>query len=81
VYGASVKLAPLVFDGPALRLLEMTASTHPIVFVQDATDKNLWHAVGFTKRSPVGFFAGGERVKPDDFAPADLLHESKGKTK
>ncbi len=74
-YGASVKLAPLPPDGPAFRLMEMTPAKHPVVFVRDAADKNLWHAVGFTTRSPVGFFASKDRVKPDDFAPADLLEE------
>ena len=52
-----------------------------MVFVRDASDKDLWHAVGFTKRSSVGFFAGTKRVKPDDFAPADLLHHEKPEKK
>jgi RNA polymerase sigma factor (sigma-70 family) len=73
VYGAGVKLAPVTLDGPAFRLLEMTDEKFPVVFIRDEGDKNLWHAVGFTRRSAVGFFAAKERVKPDDFAPADLL--------
>jgi hypothetical protein len=72
-YGASVKLAPVPFDGPVHRFLDLAAESEPIVFVRDVGDKNLWHAVGFTRRSSVGFFAATERVKPDDFAPADLL--------
>jgi hypothetical protein len=76
VYGASVKLAPVPFDGPVSHLLDMTDAAQPLVFVRDADDKNLWHAVGFTRRSSVGFFATTERVKPDEFAPADLVHEA-----
>jgi hypothetical protein len=72
-YGASVKLAPVAFDGPVYHLLELTASTEPVVFVRDAGDTHLWHAVGFTRRSSVGFFATTQRVKPDEFAPTDLI--------
>lgn len=80
VYGASVKLAPLAFNGPVYRLLVAAPKEAAVVFVRDATDKDLWYAVGFTRRSSAGFFAIAERVKPDDFAPADLLHaEPKGK--
>jgi hypothetical protein len=78
-YGASVKLAPVPLRSPVARLLESTAPSEPVVFVRDAANKDLWHAVGFTRRSSVGFFAGTERVKPDDFAPADLI-EKKSKT-
>ena len=75
-YGAAVKLSPVPFDGPVFRLLEMTAAARPVVFVRDAEDKNRWHAVGFTRRSSVGFFAGTERVAPDDFAPAELVQDA-----
>jgi hypothetical protein len=82
VYSASVKLAPVAQDGPVFRLLEMTAAKHPIVFVRDADDSNLWHAVGFTSRSEVGFFASAVRVGADDFSPADLLEvKPKGEKK
>jgi RNA polymerase sigma factor (sigma-70 family) len=80
-YATSVKLAPVTFDGPAFHLIEMTPEANPVVFVRDASNKELWHAVGFTRRSSVGFFTGAERVKPDDFAPADLLHHEKPKDK
>jgi RNA polymerase sigma factor (sigma-70 family) len=76
VYGASVKLAPVPFNGPVYRILEMTDAKHPVVFVRDADDKNLWHAVGFARRSSIGFFASKDRVKPDDFAPVDLIQEN-----
>ncbi len=72
-YGTSVKLAPVAFDGPVMQLLDVAADTAPVVFVRDAADKNVWHAAGVTRRSSVGFFAAKERVKPDEFAPADLL--------
>ena len=72
-YGASMKLVPISFDTPVARLLELTVRSEPMIFVRDASDKNLWHAVGYTRRSSVGFFASTARVKPDDFAPADLL--------
>jgi RNA polymerase sigma factor (sigma-70 family) len=72
-YGASVKLAPVTPDGPVSQLLEHGIRKEPVVFVRDAVDKNLWHAVGFTRRSSVGFFTSTERKKPDEFAPADLL--------
>jgi RNA polymerase sigma factor (sigma-70 family) len=75
VYGASVKLAPVPPKSPVFRLLEMTDAKLPIVFVRDADDKNLWHAVGFTRRSSVGFFASKERVGSDGFAPVELLQE------
>jgi RNA polymerase sigma factor (sigma-70 family) len=81
VYATSVELAPVTFDGPAFHLLEMAPEENPVVFVRDGSNKNVWHAVGFTRRSLVGFFAGTERVKPDDFAPADLLHHEKPKDK
>lgn len=74
-YGASVKLAPLRFTGPVFQLLDDTNENNPVVFVRDESDKNLWHAVGFTKRSSVGFFAARDRITPDNFAPADLLQE------
>ena len=75
-YGAAVKLSPVPFDGPVSRLLERTDAAQPVVFVRDANDKNLWHAVGYTRRTSVGFFAGTERVKPDDFAPAELVQDA-----
>ena len=81
VYGASVELAPVTFDGPAFHLLETAAEKDPVVFVRDASKKNLWHAVGFTRRESVGFFTGTDRVKPDDFAPIDLLHNEKPENK
>jgi len=76
VYGASVKLAPVTYDGPVYHLLETVGAAHPVVFVRDAVDKNLWHAAGFTRRPSAAFFAGTVPVKPDDFAPAELLHET-----
>ena len=59
---------------------ETAPAENPVVFVRDAGDKK-WHAVGFTRRLSVGFFTATERVKPDDFAPADLLHHEKPKDK
>jgi hypothetical protein len=81
-YAASVKLAPLSLappslDDPVFNLLEMTSQSEPVVFVRDAANKDLWHAVGFTRRSSNGFFTGKARVAPDDFAPIDLLHIEK----
>ncbi|AMV29261.1 ECF RNA polymerase sigma factor SigE [Gemmata sp. SH-PL17] len=78
-YGASLKLVPVSPNTPVARLLEVTSANEPVVFVQDSSDKNLWQAVGFTRRSLVGFFASTARVKPDDFAPADLLHATEKK--
>lgn len=75
VYGASVKLAPVAFASPEYRLLMRAPRTGAVVFVRDASDKELWHAVGFTTRSSVGFFAETKRTAPDDFAPTDLLHD------
>ena len=75
-YGAAVKLAPVPFDGQIFHLLETTGAAHPVVFVRDAADKNLWHAAGFTRRPSAGFFAGAARVAPDDFAPAELVQET-----
>ena len=72
-YGASVKLAPGPTTGPVFELLWTRSAAEPLVFVRDATDKNLWHLAGFTRRSSVGFFASNARVQPDEFAPADLL--------
>jgi RNA polymerase sigma factor (sigma-70 family) len=74
-YGASVKLAPVPFNSPVSHLLELIDQRHSVVLVRDPADKDLWHAAGVAKRSPVGFFATKERVKPDDFAPADLLQD------
>src|SRR5207248_1357515 len=68
-------------NGPVSQLLEMSGVSEPVVFVRDPNDKHLWHAVGFTTRSSEQFFTRTERVKPDDFAPIDLLHiEKKEKT-
>jgi hypothetical protein len=78
VYGTSIKIAPVPFDTSVFYLLEMAPANAAVVLVRDPIDKNLWHAAGFTKRPSAGFFTGKERVKPDDFAPADLL-ESKPK--
>jgi RNA polymerase sigma factor (sigma-70 family) len=78
-YGASVKLAPVSPTGPVGRLLEMTGVSEPIVFVRDAADKNLWHAVGYTTRPSAGFFADTKRAKGDDFAPSDLLQQAEKK--
>lgn len=81
VYGASVKLAPVPFDGSVYRLLDANVRTKSVIFVRDAADKDLWHAVGFTNRQSFAFFASTERVKPDDFAPADLIHHEKTEKK
>ena len=75
LYGASVKLAPVPMDSPVHALLELGDEKQSVVFVRDPADKNLWHAAGVARRTPVGFFAQTERVKPDDFAPADLLQD------
>jgi RNA polymerase sigma factor (sigma-70 family) len=75
VYGASVKLAPVPPKGPVYRLLDGGDVKHPVVFVRDAKDQYLWHAVGFTRRSSFAFFASKDRVGADDFAPTDLLQE------
>jgi RNA polymerase sigma factor (sigma-70 family) len=77
VYGASVKLAPVTFLGPVYRLLDANTKAKSMIFVRDAADKDLWHAVGFTSRDSFAFFASKDRVKPDDFAPADLIHHEK----
>lgn len=79
VYGASVKLAPVSARGSVGQLLEMTGPTEPIVFVRDAADKNLWHAVGYTTRPSMAFFADTKRAKGDDFAPADLIQKAEKK--
>jgi RNA polymerase sigma factor (sigma-70 family) len=76
-YGAGVKLARVPLRDPVFRLLEFGTENEPVVFVRDAADKDLWHAVGFTRRSSVGFFTGTKRINPDDFAPVDLLHKEK----
>jgi RNA polymerase sigma factor (sigma-70 family) len=74
-YGAFVTLAPLPKESAVWNLLwDRNHDTDVVVFVRDATDKDTWHAVGVTARTSVGFFARAERVKPDDFAPTDLLH-------
>lgn len=79
-YGASVKVAPVPLGGPEYRLLARAPRTAAVVFVRDAADAELWHAVGFTTRPSAGFFAETKRTAPDDFAPADLLyHEPKSK--
>lgn len=81
-YGARTKLAPLDHNGPVRGLLLAATAKDALVFVRDPADRDLWHAAGVCRRSPVGFFAAAERVKPDDFAPADLLHpEPKPATK
>jgi RNA polymerase sigma factor (sigma-70 family) len=77
-YGASVQVASVALNGPVYGMLEMTPVQTAVVFVRDAANKELWHAVGFTTRSSVGFFAGTERIKSDDFAPADLI-QTKGR--
>lgn len=74
-YGASVKLAPVPPAGPVGQLLETTGASEPIIFVRDAADKNLWHAVGYTTRPSAGFFADTKRAKGDDFAPSELLQK------
>jgi hypothetical protein len=76
-YGASVKLAAVPHNGSVYRLLEANPRAKSIIFVRDAADKDLWHVVGFTNRESFAFFAGKDRVNPDDFAPADLLQNSK----
>jgi hypothetical protein len=80
-YGASVKLAPFSAthptDEPLRRVLELSSPSEPIIFVRDSLDKNLWHAVGYTRRPSAAFFTGKVRVAPDDFAPIDLLHTEK----
>jgi RNA polymerase sigma factor (sigma-70 family) len=76
-YGADVRLAPVEIETPVWLLLELKDRKDAVEFVRDATDKDTWHAAGVTSRAPVGFFARDERVKPDDFAPTDLLHTKK----
>ena len=76
-YGSDVRLAPVGIETPVWFLLELKGEKDAVVFVRDAADKDTWHAVGVTSRTSVGFFARDERVKPDDFAPTDLLHAKK----
>ncbi|MBY0457258.1 MAG: hypothetical protein K2V38_07975, partial [Gemmataceae bacterium] len=79
VYGASVRLVPVPPADPAFRLLDAADRRDAVVFVRDPVDRNVWHPVGFTRRPSAGFFASGERVGPDTFAPADLLQRGEKK--
>jgi RNA polymerase sigma factor (sigma-70 family) len=71
-YGSYIQLAPLRVD-----IFEMVDATSALVLVPDPKEPDVWHAVGFTSRSSVGFFASKEKKKGDDFAPFDLLHTEK----
>lgn len=71
-YGAYVRLAPVSDD--VAQLLDEKVS---LVLAADAADKDVWHVVGFTTRSSVGFFTSREKKGRDDLAPADLLFNNK----
>jgi RNA polymerase sigma factor (sigma-70 family) len=73
-YGAYVRLTPIRAE-----LVEMIPDPDKsaLVLVPDAKQQDVWHVVGFTTRSSVGFFTLNEKGKGDDFAPADLLFVKK----
>jgi RNA polymerase sigma factor (sigma-70 family) len=68
-YGSYLRLAPL---NPRLVDMVLAPEQWALVLIADAKNPEVWHAVGFTKRSSVGFFASKEKKNNDDFAPADL---------
>jgi len=48
-----------------------------LILRRDAEHAELHHVVGLTTHSPVSFFVSNEKLKGDDFAPADLKYKSK----
>ena len=73
-YGSYIRLAPI---GAELADLILYTPTPALVMVPDAKEKELWHVVGVTSRSSVGFFASKQKKGRDDFAPADLIFAQK----
>lgn len=76
-YGAYVKLAP-VTKPVAEALAAMTkekndAYSWSLILIPDAKEKDVWHVVGLTTRTSVGFFASKDKKGTDDFAPTDLV--------
>jgi RNA polymerase sigma factor (sigma-70 family) len=73
-YGSYIRLAPIDTE---LSDLILSTPTPALVMLPDAKEKELWHVVGVTSRSSVGFFASKEKKGKDDFAPRDLLFAQK----
>ena len=79
LYGAMVKLAPV-----AKPVAEAIAALIPkdnvgrtLVMVPDPKEKDVWHIVGLTTRTPVGFFMTKDKEGTDDFAANELLFKEK----
>lgn len=79
LYGANVKLAPV-----AKPVAEAIAALIPkanfgqtLVMVPDPKEKDVWHIVGLTTRTPVAFFMKKEKEGTDDFAANELLFKEK----
>jgi hypothetical protein len=47
-----------------------------LILRRDAERADLYHVVGLTTHSPVSFFTLKEKLKGDDFAPADLKYKA-----
>jgi hypothetical protein len=50
-----------------------------VILRRDEKDERLFHLAGFTKRTPVGFFASDKKVEPDTFSPKELVHKGEKK--
>jgi len=48
-----------------------------LVMVPDPKEKDVWHIVGLTTRTPVGFFMTKDKEGTDDFAANELLFKEK----
>ncbi len=48
-----------------------------VILRRDAEEAGLHHVVGLTMHSPVSFFVSNEKLKGDDFAPAELKYKKK----
>jgi hypothetical protein len=82
-YGDTLTLAPLAPDVSAL--IEKHAEPRGkdgdrsvvVILRRDEGKADLYHVVGVTTHTPVSFFALKEKLKSDDFAPAELKYKGK----
>jgi hypothetical protein len=71
LFGAFITLAPV--SEPVAKLLkERGKGTVTLILRRDPKNAELYHLVGWTERTSVGFFAGTKVKAPDDFSQADL---------
>ena len=79
LFGATVTIAPLGSEPKKLVADYLTKHKEglgpTLILRRDAKEDGVYHVVGLTTRSSVGFFTQKKRVGKDDFSQKDLMYE------